>query len=494
MVEIADPNSKGLSHNRFEQFNVSQPGVIFNNSLRDGTSQIGINNYVTHNPNLTREAKAILAEVTGNSPSTLAGTLEVFGGKADILIAEGYIDWTNANATSFTNGMISGTNVSLKAKSDHSMEGATVNADRLSYNIGGNQSITSKQDTSKMDHTRTNFSATGGAAISTMGLVPTASAQVSGGADHDNSSLTKGQSGITAGAMNLHVGGDQTLTGAHIISKSADGSYRVDGKSTAAALHDSRDKDGGYGGGGGGLSKSGLISVVVEAGRVDQVKYKADQNSTVDLAGMDMSVGKGVVGELNRDASKLSDVQEDRKIAGTDIRFELAIPSWKKKKKTDDNNPPPPPPPEVDGESRRPPVIDPDTPRPPVIDVVDGGGADNNARHMSEQTTGTDLRRALTKINSHTKADQADIQKNPVTVQVRGADGTVEPVKISNKSDIEQLNGKILVTGQQAEGLPVPKYSGKSSTLYIQVVKQYGGGYTYTLTPKKPTKIIDNSW
>src|SRR3989344_2708321 len=88
VVEIADPNSKGLSHNRFEQFNVDQPGVIFNNSLQDGTSQIGTNNQVLHNPNLTREAKAILTEVTGNSPSTLAGTMEVFGGRADILIAK----------------------------------------------------------------------------------------------------------------------------------------------------------------------------------------------------------------------------------------------------------------------------------------------------------------------------------------------------------------------------------------------------------------------
>ena len=85
VMEIADPNGKGLSHNRFQEFNVDKPGLIFNNSLRDGTSQIG--GFVVHNPNLTREARAILTEVSGPHASSLAGILEVFGGTADILIA-----------------------------------------------------------------------------------------------------------------------------------------------------------------------------------------------------------------------------------------------------------------------------------------------------------------------------------------------------------------------------------------------------------------------
>ena len=86
VLEINDPNNKGLSHNRFEEFNVHNPGLIFNNSVRDGTSQIG--GFVMHNPHLTREAKAILAEVSGTHASTLSGILEVFGGKADVLIAK----------------------------------------------------------------------------------------------------------------------------------------------------------------------------------------------------------------------------------------------------------------------------------------------------------------------------------------------------------------------------------------------------------------------
>jgi filamentous hemagglutinin len=85
VMNINNPNSKGLSHNRLSEFNVANPGLIFNNSMRDGNSQIG--GHVIHNPNLTREARAILTEVTGNRSSSIEGTLEVFGGRADIFIA-----------------------------------------------------------------------------------------------------------------------------------------------------------------------------------------------------------------------------------------------------------------------------------------------------------------------------------------------------------------------------------------------------------------------
>lgn len=85
VIEIADPNGKGLSHNRFTEFDVQTPGVIFNNSLVNGASQLG--GAVLRNPNLSRAARAILTEVTGNKPSAMAGTLEVFGAKADLLFA-----------------------------------------------------------------------------------------------------------------------------------------------------------------------------------------------------------------------------------------------------------------------------------------------------------------------------------------------------------------------------------------------------------------------
>ncbi len=86
VIEIADPNGNGLSHNRFTEFDVQSPGLIYNNSLVNGTSQLG--GALLHNPNLSRAARAILTEVTGNNPSSISGSLEVFGGKADLLIAK----------------------------------------------------------------------------------------------------------------------------------------------------------------------------------------------------------------------------------------------------------------------------------------------------------------------------------------------------------------------------------------------------------------------
>ena len=85
VIEIANPNGNGLSHNRFTEFDVQKPGVIFNNSQVNGTSQLG--GMVLRNPHLQNQATAILSEVTGNKPSSISGTLEVFGGRADILIA-----------------------------------------------------------------------------------------------------------------------------------------------------------------------------------------------------------------------------------------------------------------------------------------------------------------------------------------------------------------------------------------------------------------------
>ncbi len=248
--------------------------------------------------------------------------------------ADGNYDKTKESSQTFTNGMISGTEVSIKAKGDHNLEGANIEAGHLDYHIDGNQNITSKQDVHNMEHERGSWSASVGVALTTNGIIqPTGSFSASGGKDYDDSRLTAEQSGISSGSMDFYVGGNQTLTGAHILNSSGQGSYRVEGTTTAAALDDFRNKDGGYGGGGAGVSKTGVPSVTIQAGRVDQVKYNATQNSTVDLGGMEMSVGGGVVGQLNRDGNNLTNVTQDRKIAGTDIKIELSLPTYNKQKK-----------------------------------------------------------------------------------------------------------------------------------------------------------------
>ncbi|MGV2981318.1 hemagglutinin repeat-containing protein [Camelimonas sp. ID_303_24] len=86
-VNIVAPSQGGLSHNRFRDYNVDTRGLILNNSGLGGTSIIG--GAVSANPNLVgrRPANVILNEVTGSSKSNLNGPTEVFGARADVIVA-----------------------------------------------------------------------------------------------------------------------------------------------------------------------------------------------------------------------------------------------------------------------------------------------------------------------------------------------------------------------------------------------------------------------
>lgn len=86
LVNIQAPNSRGLSHNKYHQFNVDTQGAILNNSRHGANTQLAGN--VAANPHLARgEARVILNEVTSNNPSTLKGYVEVAGKKAEVIIA-----------------------------------------------------------------------------------------------------------------------------------------------------------------------------------------------------------------------------------------------------------------------------------------------------------------------------------------------------------------------------------------------------------------------
>ena len=87
-TNIATPNSNGLSNNQVSDFDVNTDGTILNNSASDGTAQLG-GTAVTANPNITAgsEANLILFQVTGTEVSDLDGTIEVFGTKAGLIIA-----------------------------------------------------------------------------------------------------------------------------------------------------------------------------------------------------------------------------------------------------------------------------------------------------------------------------------------------------------------------------------------------------------------------
>lgn len=91
VVDIAGANAAGLSHNKFNDYNVSSEGLVLNNG---NASQISRNSalagQVAANLNLTNEASVILNEVVMPNRSTLAGFTEVLGGAADVIVANPY--------------------------------------------------------------------------------------------------------------------------------------------------------------------------------------------------------------------------------------------------------------------------------------------------------------------------------------------------------------------------------------------------------------------
>lgn len=90
-IDITRPNAAGTSYNRYQRFDVQAEGVVLNNSSRGGTTLLG--GSVEANPNLAGGAPAsvIVNEVVApGAPSRLAGTLEVFGAPATVVVANPY--------------------------------------------------------------------------------------------------------------------------------------------------------------------------------------------------------------------------------------------------------------------------------------------------------------------------------------------------------------------------------------------------------------------
>ncbi|MGD9655222.1 MAG: filamentous hemagglutinin N-terminal domain-containing protein, partial [Sulfuricurvum sp.] len=110
LINIVKPNSTGLSHNKFKEFNVESQGIILNNATSAVSTQLG--GWVQGNANLgATPARVILNEVTGTNRSLLYGYTEVAGHSADVIVANpngitvnggGFINTSRATLTTGT--------------------------------------------------------------------------------------------------------------------------------------------------------------------------------------------------------------------------------------------------------------------------------------------------------------------------------------------------------------------------------------------------------
>lgn len=137
-IDIASPTSGGVSHNKFNQFDVSKEGVILNNSRNGSNTQLG--GAINGNQSLTNSAKIILNEVNSKNPSQLQGYVEVAGQKAQVVIANtagitcngcGFI---NADRATLTTGKPIIENGSLKG---YDVQGGKIEINGKGYRSSG---------------------------------------------------------------------------------------------------------------------------------------------------------------------------------------------------------------------------------------------------------------------------------------------------------------------------------------------------------------------
>ena len=100
IVNIVAPNGAGLSHNQFLDYNVDRQGLVLNNALQAGHSQLA--GELAANPQFQGQAASvILNEVVSRNASAINGAQEIFGRAADYVLANP--NGISVNGASFIN-------------------------------------------------------------------------------------------------------------------------------------------------------------------------------------------------------------------------------------------------------------------------------------------------------------------------------------------------------------------------------------------------------
>ena len=85
IINITNPDRKGVSINEYSRFNTPTTGTILNNSNKNIDTKIA--GQIDANYRLTKEASLIINKVNSAEKSSLKGNLEVAGSRADVVIA-----------------------------------------------------------------------------------------------------------------------------------------------------------------------------------------------------------------------------------------------------------------------------------------------------------------------------------------------------------------------------------------------------------------------
>ncbi|MBT5855459.1 filamentous hemagglutinin N-terminal domain-containing protein, partial [bacterium] len=142
VVNVADPSTRGVSSNKFSDYNVGSDGVILNNNTQVGISELGGALYA--NPNFSGSSASILLfEVTGSNRSNLEGYTEIFGQSAEFILANpngiyvngaGFINTPKATLTTGVPLMSGGALTGFQINQGHiQIEALGLNAANVDY-------------------------------------------------------------------------------------------------------------------------------------------------------------------------------------------------------------------------------------------------------------------------------------------------------------------------------------------------------------------------